>query len=224
MLFSQPEIAAFLNQNFECAWESLRPVPRVDIDFGNGHRLRRTLNGNIATWFCTPDGKAFDLLPGLVGPEEFLARAQLAASVHGALPPRNAERLVAQYHARARELAGKSAAEVREAGEREAMYADLAKRQVEFNVKRSLGGLLVNLAEAKSATEGKLDAELAADTRFNAEHRYPLAHKLLAQRPLAKPAELAKEVFRTILHTDLDDPYLGLAPYVLGGKGGRSSG
>ena len=68
MLFSQPEIVDLLNTEFECAWQELRPVPRVEIDFGNGHRLERTLAGNIATWYLLPDGRAYDLLPGLVGP------------------------------------------------------------------------------------------------------------------------------------------------------------
>ncbi len=35
------------------------------------------------------------------------------------------------------------------------------------------------------------------------------------------PRPLTKVVFETILDVDLDDPYLGPAPYVLGGEPGR---
>jgi hypothetical protein len=73
VLFSNPEVASFVNDRFVCAWESVRPVPTVDIDFGNGHTLRRTLNGNVVTYLCTPEGKVFDVLPGLHSPEGYLA-------------------------------------------------------------------------------------------------------------------------------------------------------
>ena len=39
--------------------------------------------------------------------------------------------------------------------------------------------------------------------------------------PLARPAEIQGLVYRELLHVDLDDPYLGLAPDVLGGELGR---
>ncbi len=73
MLFSNPAVASFVNDRFVCAWESVRPVPKVDIDFGNGHTLRRTLNGNVVTYLCTPEGRVFDVLPGLHSPEGYLA-------------------------------------------------------------------------------------------------------------------------------------------------------
>ena len=63
MLFSQDRVADFINANFEPAWESVRPVPVVRIDFGNGTVLTRTLHGNILTSVCTADGKVLDALP-----------------------------------------------------------------------------------------------------------------------------------------------------------------
>jgi hypothetical protein len=50
---------------------------------------------------------------------------------------------------------------------------------------------------------------------------YRAAHEFLAERALATPADLTREVYRELLHVDLDDPYLGLAPDVLGGEVGR---
>jgi hypothetical protein len=59
---------------------------------------------------------------------------------------------------------------------------------------------------------------LEQDTREVLELRYPLALALLRERPLARPAELTHEVYRRLLEVDLADPYLGLAPAVLGGE------
>jgi hypothetical protein len=72
VLFSNEQVATFINNNFEPAWESVRPVPIVRIDFGNGTVLTRTLNGNIATSVCTRDGDVLDVLPGIYQPEAYL--------------------------------------------------------------------------------------------------------------------------------------------------------
>ena len=74
MLFSDDHVAALINNRFEAAWESVRPVPLVTINFGNGHVLTRTLNGNIATYVCTADGKMLDVLPGVYEPTTYLDR------------------------------------------------------------------------------------------------------------------------------------------------------
>ena len=63
MLFSQASVADFVHGAFEPVWESVRPVPIVRIDFGNGNVLTRTLHGNILTSICTPDGFVVDALP-----------------------------------------------------------------------------------------------------------------------------------------------------------------
>jgi len=55
-----------MTESFECAWQSLRDAPRARVDFGDGHVLDRTLGGNVLTWICLPDGRAVDILPGLV--------------------------------------------------------------------------------------------------------------------------------------------------------------
>src|SRR5262245_47980613 len=74
-----------MSSSFECAWESVRPVPRVSIDFGDGHTLERTLHGNVVTYFCTPEGEVFDLVPGLVDPREYVRRLEQAVRLGRAL-------------------------------------------------------------------------------------------------------------------------------------------
>jgi len=72
VLFSNETVASVIDKQFEPVWVSLRPVPRVTIDFGNGNVIRRTLHGNVATWICAADGTALDVIPGVYEPETWL--------------------------------------------------------------------------------------------------------------------------------------------------------
>ena len=232
MLFSHTELAEYLSASFECAWESLRPVPQVDIDFGNGHRLHRTLNGNIATWFCTPEGQAFDLLPGLVSREEYRKRATVARAFHHRLGAADDFReWVVRFHDRALDSSTDEMWSVAESD----LRSDLRKMIVEFPLKKALedptgfaaesmeGGssVLVSELPRRADDRDRGEPDLVADTQHNSRMRYAPVHRLLRDRPLARPAELTSLVFATVLGVDLEDPYLGLAPYVLGGEGGR---
>jgi hypothetical protein len=71
VLFSSENVATFINNSFEPVWESVRPVPIVTIDFGNGEKITRTLHGNIATYLCNAQGTVFDILPGIYEPKEY---------------------------------------------------------------------------------------------------------------------------------------------------------
>lgn len=87
MLFSSSGVAAEINAAFEPVWESVRPAPLVTLDFGNGRVVRRTLQGNVATYVCGPDGTVYDILPGIYTPavyrRELAACRALAASLAG---------------------------------------------------------------------------------------------------------------------------------------------
>jgi hypothetical protein len=72
VLFSSDTVANTINNAFEPVWESVRPVPLVTIDFGNGHAITRTLHGNIATYLCNAQGTVYDILPGIYEPMEYL--------------------------------------------------------------------------------------------------------------------------------------------------------
>ena len=60
-----------LNTEFVPCWESVRPVPKVTIDFGNGHLVHRTLTGNTVMYICLPNGEVVDALPGVFTPRDF---------------------------------------------------------------------------------------------------------------------------------------------------------
>ena len=190
MLFSHPELAAFLSARFECAWQSLRPVPQVTVDFGDGRVLRRTLHGNVATWFATADGLALDVVPGLIDADGLRRRAEDALELHARL--RSEERPLAVLRGYHR-----------------------ARAAVVF-------ALPETFAEAASLVPS--EDPLRGEALENARRRAPLAHALLA-RAAGSPVELlTPELVRTVLGVDLADPWLGLAPLVLGGETGRSVG
>ena len=71
-LYSNKKISDYLRDNFVLHWQSVRPVPRVTIDFGDGRKLERTLTGNSAHYVLASDGTPLDVLPGLYGPQPFL--------------------------------------------------------------------------------------------------------------------------------------------------------
>ena len=71
-LYANADISSYLREHFILHWKSVRPVPKVTIDFGDGRRLERTLTGNSIHYILTPEGEVVDALPGLYGPKAFL--------------------------------------------------------------------------------------------------------------------------------------------------------
>lgn len=72
VLYSNTEVSKALRERFILHWQSVRPAPRVTIDFGDGRKLERTLTGNSIHYILDTDGKPIDALPGLYGPVAFL--------------------------------------------------------------------------------------------------------------------------------------------------------
>ena len=72
-LYANRQIADHLRDNYVLHWKSVRPVPRVTVDFGDGRRLERTVTGNSIHYVVSPRGEVIDGLPGLYGPAQFLA-------------------------------------------------------------------------------------------------------------------------------------------------------
>jgi len=70
-LYSNKGISDFLRTHYILHWQSVRPVPRVTIDFGDGRKLERTLTGNSAHYVLASDGRPLDVLPGLYSPVMF---------------------------------------------------------------------------------------------------------------------------------------------------------
>lgn len=71
LLYPDPLVRELLGGAFVLHWQSVRPVPRVTIDFGGGRIVERTLTGNSAHLILDRDGRPADALPGLFSPRVF---------------------------------------------------------------------------------------------------------------------------------------------------------
>ncbi len=82
-LYIDPTINRVLRERFVLHWQSVRAVPKVTIDFGNGTTLVKTLTGNSAHLVLDSHGRPVDALPGLFSADVFvqlLARSLALAS------------------------------------------------------------------------------------------------------------------------------------------------
>jgi hypothetical protein len=223
-LFSRADVALVVNRNFEPVWESVRPVPLVHIDFGNGTVLTRTLHGNIATYVCDAAGRVLDVLPGIYEPIAYMDRLnqlRLLGMYVNQQPPPKREVCLTDYHRQQRDAlshnqAPPSLVAMKNAG--------VSKERIDNDVIVVLmpGSGRQEPAPSKARARARRPAVLtspedlaswdllAEDTRLNETTRRYRVHALLAARGLVRPEAVSKRIYKEVLHTDLDDPYLGL--------------
>jgi hypothetical protein len=222
-LFSREDVAAFIARNFEAAWESVRPVPIIRIDFGNGRVSTRTLHGNVASYVCTADGQVMDILPGMYTPPAYSAALENPRVLAGSVSrldaaPRQAR--LREYH---RHKAGLLRLPVAQSANAQPGTAqprppelDRGKRTIEMRVERVVQApALINAANAagprpRTAAELANWAPLAVDTLRNETERRLLIHNRFAGADPVRPEQIKRWVYRDVLHADLDDPFLGL--------------
>lgn len=77
-LYPNVEISKLLQDRFVLHWQSVRPVPKVTIDFGDGRKLERTITGNSIHYILDASGRPIDAIPGLYSPKAFLRQLQQA--------------------------------------------------------------------------------------------------------------------------------------------------
>lgn len=224
MLFSNEEVARFINRNFEPCWQSVRPVPMVTIDFGNGQVIKRTLHGNVATYACNSDGQVLDVLPGIYEPKTYLQRLGELTDLHRFVKQsRRGDAALSHYHVTQADALKQGKPRARFVEQDVNRYSIIA---VEKNVKLVLQPaqrLQARAAVARGSWQedgelGKVDSPqelagwkaLAEDTRVNETLRRRKIHEHLAKLDRATPHAITKWLYREVLHADLDDPYLGL--------------
>jgi hypothetical protein len=217
VLFSNDNVAQIINQKFEATWESVRSVPLVQINFGGGKVVTRTLHGNIATYLCNAEGQVLDILPGIYAPASYLQNLHQFTLLARFLTQRSKESLetrLCNYH--------RVQAEALKKHEPLAQLVDsgfMSKRLIENPIKLVLASAAGNTAAHETAGQTlKLDSPedltnwnlLAEDTRINESTRRQQIHEMLAGRTNVRPENVTKWLYREVLHADLDDPYLGL--------------
>lgn len=105
LLYSHPQIARVLRDEFVLHWSSERDVPVVTIDFGDGRRVRRTITGNSVHYVLDAEGRPLDAIPGVYSPDAFLEALAVSRSLHvelASLPAqRRASELIRHHRSRA---------------------------------------------------------------------------------------------------------------------------
>ena len=99
-LYVNGAVSRVLRERFVLHWQSVRPVPVVTIDFGDGRKLQRTVTGNSVHYVLDADGRPIDALPGLYGPQAFLRGILSAEQVTRMLASAGTGRaaMLTQYH------------------------------------------------------------------------------------------------------------------------------
>jgi len=83
-LYPNETISAFLRKHFILHWKSVRPIPRITIDFGDGRKIEKTITGNSAHYVLDSKGNPLDALPGLYGPKAFQRWLERVRDLHAA--------------------------------------------------------------------------------------------------------------------------------------------
>ncbi|MEH2192303.1 MAG: hypothetical protein V7K98_06505 [Nostoc sp.] len=100
-LYPNSQISKLLQDHFILHWQSVRPVPKVTIDFGDGRKLERTITGNSIHYILDASGRPIDAIPGLYSPKEFLRQlqqAEVAVKDYSKLAPSDREAFLKKYH------------------------------------------------------------------------------------------------------------------------------
>ncbi len=90
ILYSNSGLSRYLRENYVLHWRSVRPVPKVTIDFGDGRKLERTLAGNSIHYILSSNGELIDALAGLNDPatfDRYLKRASTMSATLASLAP-----------------------------------------------------------------------------------------------------------------------------------------
>jgi hypothetical protein len=102
-LYPNAAISQTLREDFILHWQTVRPAPKITIDFGDGRKLERTITGNSIHYILDSDGRPLDAIPGLYGPQAFLKQLQQGQKIAKILSNQKGEKyniLLQQYHQR----------------------------------------------------------------------------------------------------------------------------
>ena len=242
-LFKDPEFKKLVSEEVIPAWEMVREVPKINIDFGDGKKITRTVRGNAVMYLCNPDGKVVDAFPGIYTAKDFIPaiKESIDQLVHA-----DAASVVAYHRSRGhmvpQSLTTATKAVVESptleligaqpfAGARSEFRADSPDKQ-----KFTAAALQVSDLSLRPMTPSevigtvtgggtgdmsKVELEnriLANDSRTNMVRVRPIIHLWLASDPvLPTPAQARDAVLQTILKIPYKDPYFGLKDVVMPG-------
>ena len=162
MLYANKEVADYLRDHFVLHWKSVRPVPHITINFGDGRKIERTITGNSIHYVLDAKGEVIDALPGLYGARAFLTalkNAEQAAIGSAQSEPQFRGMWVQRYHlARLREINDRWGADLMQAGLKPVQIA--ANEGARFGAQPAAAAAMP-LAASKSMVEQPMLRSLA---------------------------------------------------------------
>jgi len=242
-LFKDPQFKKLVTDEVIPAWEMVRAVPKIQIDFGDGKKITRTVRGNAVMYLCNPDGKVVDAFPGVYTAQDFMPAIEESISQ---LTHADAETVIAFHKARGKRIpltmgtGGKAVMEsptlamigAGKFGGAESTYkADTPAKQLFLIQASRLSDLSLTPMSASQATQAVTGAPLEGrnpgdvvqeilrnDSNNNMVRVRPIVHLwLAAETQLPSPEQARDAVLETILKIPYKDPYFGLRDVVLPG-------
>ncbi|MFI5121041.1 MAG: hypothetical protein ACHQM4_11540 [Thermoanaerobaculia bacterium] len=199
-LYANAAISNELRSNWILQWESVRPVPKITIDFGDGRKLERTITGNSLHYVLSAGGALVDVLPGLWGPKDFLREIQRARE-------KSTRDFLEGHAARAKTTAGP-----RHASSPISFEEDLPVSSVLDS--RSLQLMRVKMrgvdAGAFARAVRNFEQSIAADTALNVSLRRTIREWLSHPGGPVDLGALTNRIYDELFLTPRTDPWLGL--------------
>jgi hypothetical protein len=203
VLYANREVADTLRQNFILHWKSVRPAPKITIDFGDGRVMERTVTGNSIHYVLDSDGRVVDAIPGLFGPKTFLkvlSAAEQQAKRRDGLREFHAAELQKEFTLEADDVR-------LDASSRKLMRA-------KFPAARDAGRLAVTkmvIGDPLVRVLQNFERSLAEDTRQNETVLHRRLHEWFANGEVSDDVEkLNERVYAELFLTPSSDPWLGL--------------
>lgn len=100
-LYPHAAVRTLLADRYVLHWQSVRAVPIITIDFGDGRTIKRTITGNSLHLVLDARGRTVDVLPGLYGAGFFarvLQQSESFAKRASDLDPNQFGRELAKFH------------------------------------------------------------------------------------------------------------------------------
>jgi hypothetical protein len=240
-LYPDARVAELLAARVVLHVRSVRPVPVVTIDFGDGRNLVRTVTGNSVHLVLDQHGRPVDALPGLFDAGTFVrlvgAACEVAAVIAGMSEAEREARLAQWHRERRAEIlrawaldlgSSSSSADALEAASDDETWARLAAAratgalpsdrseiQRRFPSARAAGELAVSKRLVERPLVDLLEPlarSIAEDTLRNQYRLHRRVHERFVAGGVGDAAELEAWSYRELFLMPPEDPWLGLRP------------
>ena len=161
ILYPNAQISNYLRENYVLHWQSVRPAPKITIDFGDGRKIERTITGNSIHYILNKNGEVIDALSGLNNPQVFLEFLTTGQSLTKSLGDPNMFR--GSKHRRLTE-------ELNRIGQQLKLQFDTSRKPVRNYEEMPAAISAMTIATTKMMTEMRILKDITADmTKYGEE-------------------------------------------------------